>query len=468
VTAAGVPVDAEVVAESVALEGGGSVMASAQTDSSGVYRIYVPAGRYLLRVGTWQLRSYLGPNGLVLGRSDARMLTSEEGSASRVDIRAAAVTLRLTLGYGHAGERIGASLIPVDHDVGWPIFVPGDSTGSEQTEFRFAPVIAGRYRIRVHEETRRRISQFWLPGVYEESDAATIDVPDGGETFAQYALGTPGLLKGALTGASREFGFPSTIELEAESNQATVAVVSTEDGSFALPVVAPLRAKVFISSGGIERWYGGWTFDEATVFDLRPGLAVPLEIRDCGIEGRLDRTNNGDAAVGVCSTTGTFRGSAYAPTDGTFRLANLPAGTYTLFIRGGPTWVDQWYDGADTVATATPIVLYRDGEIAHVEVHLLDGGGIRGTILGGDETRIARAQVVAEPAPYNYYQYGGDADGEGNYHIPYVPNGDYRVRVNLPGSPTVWYPGVLDPDSTTIVSIRHFETVGGIDIHIPR
>lgn len=121
--------------------------------------------------------------------------------------------------------------------------------------------------------------------------------------------------------------------------------------------------------------------------------------------------------------------------QGRFRIADLPAGNYTITAsRTG--FVDAIYGQRRPFQPGTPVQLNDGQEVATIDLRLIRGGVITGRVVDEDGEPLARALVTVQR-----YQYvrgerqltpaGGDqTDDRGQYRVFGLPPGDYYVSAD--------------------------------------
>jgi protocatechuate 3,4-dioxygenase beta subunit len=112
--------------------------------------------------------------------------------------------------------------------------------------------------------------------------------------------------------------------------------------------------------------------------------------------------------------------STMSQSDGGFRFAAVADGSY----RAG---VDkEGFARSDRVP-----VTVAGSSVEGLELRLSRGGALAGRITGVEAAELARVQVVAWG---NGMPLGGRVEPEGSYRIEHLPEGEWRVRAELPGT----------------------------------
>jgi hypothetical protein len=188
----------------------------------------------------------------------------------------------------------------------------------------------------------------------------------------------------------------------------------------------------------------------------------------CRLEGPGSLSQH-HASVEIRDETGrVFRPDVYGKNP--IPICNLRPGRYRLFVYGycnydGEPWASQWYDGADSLAAATPIDL-PSGRLVPIAVQLEPGGSIRGRVLDADGQPFSGPVAVFVrngtrlcDDSWRYYP--------GSFFFPGLGNGDYLVATRS-GESIWWFPGTSDRDSARVIAIRGHAQVEGIEWRLPR
>jgi hypothetical protein len=140
-----------------------------------------------------------------------------------------------------------------------------------------------------------------------------------------------------------------------------------------------------------------------------------------------------------------------------------------LRILAGPTWIEQYYDRADSLASATPIQITEDGQVVWLNLELENGGSIEGRLMRDDGAPAYGVPIdLVGPTGTQPLRRGQSNDQEGGFTFSALPDGDYRVvahpnEIDVP----VWYPGVTDTAQAVVISIRDHADVTGIFFDLP-
>jgi len=248
-----------------------------------------------------------------------------------------------------------------------------------------------------------------------------------------------------------------------------------EDGSFTCHLLVPQPVRLRVSNDGIYNWIGGDSFETAQVFELEPeshvtgvsfvgsGIRVLLTDPEDQIIDRHS-TYLYDAAGNVLNRFTHYENPA--------TICNLQPGDYLVRVDGhceGEPWTAQWFDGAETIETATPIEL-AEGELRDIEIVLAEGGAIQGVVLAPDG-------LPPEIIACGLFDAQGESicpDGDtwrlfedGAFSLTGLPDGEYRLAVAISHGTPWWYPGTLDFVDSIPFTIDDHATVSDIEFHLP-
>ncbi len=165
--------------------------------------------------------------------------------------------------------------------------------------------------------------------------------------------------------------------------------------------------------------------------------------------------SNGDQ-VDTAMTGGQGRYTLYV-NDGTYKLHLAPDSGSSTGLHG------QWYDGAATKASATPITINGDAKVANFQ--MTGGGTVSGTVTsaGGPLAGIG-VTVYRYDSSDDWWQGAATTttDAAGKYTVV-APAGNVRVQFSGTGVADQYYANATDIDSATDVHVTSGGTVTGID-----
>ena len=250
--------------------------------------------------------------------------------------------------------------------------------------------------------------------------------------------------------------------------------ISTAGGSYLLGGLAPGEYELEFSSpqnGGIS--YLSMLYEEGRPVSVAADRVVAG--RDARLEpgGRLagtvtsvstGRPVQGD---GACAIDEEQEVQACAPSsaDGSYAITGLPAGSYAVaFYGAGIGFANQYYDEADTLATAEPIALSTGESVGGIDARLQLSGSIGGLVTSAITGRpLAGALVCALSVKEAVVECAlSEADGE--YTIAGIPSGEWRVVFDAGyGYRLQFYDGVSEFSVARAVTVAAGAAVTGID-----
>jgi hypothetical protein len=178
------------------------------------------------------------------------------------------------------------------------------------------------------------------------------------------------------------------------------------------------------------------------------------------------------ALVGVTvKIEGTQRTyDAVSDTKGDYEITGIPAGRYKIhavvpdYYRQDEYWMRE--------------IELNDRGCARENFFAQNDSGITGHVLKADGTGMAKANVELIPVDGEVVRrLSGDetwADEKGSYDLREIAPGRYLLGLNLSSSPDkdapyprVYYPGVTDRKTATVIEIGLGQKLTNIDIHLP-
>jgi hypothetical protein len=249
---------------------------------------------------------------------------------------------------------------------------------------------------------------------------------------------------------------------------------STEDFFFdddrcGLTGLAPGGYKVrFEDCGGSGyggQWYSGKTSqrsaDVVTVRARRTtsGIGAALTRGRVSISGRVTAKATGRPLAGICVVASSSATFAFASTDATGRytVKRLVSGGYHVFFYG-------CRDGSPNAQLERPGVVrvQSPGHVTGINVAMVNGGSIAGTVLGGRSAKPERGVCVdVLTADRGSFVNSAVTRKGGRYIVPNLAPGRYKVFFGDPaclvapgGLAPQWYNGRHTKAAATVVVVR--------------
>ncbi len=453
--AGGVPTVAEIGARCADGPSIGEVRFRTISDSTGWYRLEMPEGPYRIEADPCRCTTY-----------PVRDTIHVWPRVRRFDILQGRVTVRLRFPVELAGNRVWVTL----NDDRVSGFIGEDGAAS----FFFPLVAPGTYPIRI--QLPGAYQSVYLPGTLDPDAALRIVVPVDHPIVYEDNLESCAIISGSLVGSWQglEVGRP-IVKAFAASDSSHIGTGNVdESGDFLLVVLQAQSVKLLSEITRIKRWFGGNDFETATAFELNPGDQLSdVSMSEggiiCTLEGAASPSEL-DARIivrdedGHTWSTGTFGSRAV--------ICNLHAGLHYIRVDSWcsyrhPGWANQWYDGASTLAEATPVEVV-EGQAVSITFHLTEGAKIDGLLLKADGTPAAwwtEAGLFDQDfEPTCSWKSVGET---GSFEFTGLGDGDYYLAVRMDAVLNWWYPGTENPDSAQAFSIRDRVSVTGVTWRLP-
>ena len=336
------------------------------------------------------------------------------------------------------------------------------------------PVVNGKAALTLHELE---------PGAYTvQVEAGTLpltlptmlevgtDAPAG---LGVDLTGSYAALDGVVTGAWQTWDqSPPWIRVLAPDSTLLGSITPWGDGSFAVEVFKETTFVLQVAPfDGLDFLVGGATMAEATRFTLKPGdhltgVEIPearIRVHLNGPDGMIDHR----ASVLLIDPRGERHHLFLLGDPQPLTIPGLAPGRYFLQVHGyntNQTWAAQWYDGADSLAAATPIDVTA-GQAVDLSLDLVPGGSISGQVLIDGSVPLAdiacalydaQGLPLARDENHNWKDFPAGA-----CTFVGLPDGPFYLAARL-GTGPVWYPGTQDFAQAEPVVIRDHGAVTGL------
>jgi hypothetical protein len=454
VLAAGTGIAAEVEARRLG-DGQTQVTGTADADSTGWYRLELPAGRYRLTTHDEISNLYIQDSGWDTVQVDPAVL--------RHDLRRA----RAEIGIGMPAHLEGSHFELSLESHSFSTIDANAYVRAGRLDFVLPGLPAGSFTMQLNDLGSIG-DDFYLPGVFTEGDADTLHVVSGGAaTYSCDFSLTHATVSGRVTGSwQAAAAYAPYVRAYVDESQMAAVTYCQADGSYSLRFLFPVDVRLEFAHDQITQWYEGDSYANARVFALQPGDHVSgIDVVESGMEVRLE--GPGDLAErNVDVLIRDESGREFTPghmEDNPFAICNLRPGRYYLYVGGACTrqvWAGQWYGGSETPESAAPIDL-GVGELRRLEFALTTGGRLAGVFEGAEDefdwVDFRLCDALGEPLCADwFYAYGG------TFEVSGLADGAYLLATRNYGSAYWWYPGTFDLSQAAAVEIVDHGTVAGL------
>jgi hypothetical protein len=397
----GLPIDAEIAATRIVENTETESDFRAKPDDGGFYELDVPVGRYVvkLRVDGWRATYDYVASGLGYGNTKPdTVLVDGPHSPMKINFDLGGLTLRLDLSddldgqwgevFLHRREEIEAEK--------WNSFVDGGGAYivNGLLEVQIAGVLPGEYQVQIEIGYREN---FWMPGTRYQTESPWYEVVvDSVVSLESELIAPPARIEGRIAGAWLDMGLiynPELSIVNLDSTEITRPLWVEDDGTFAIDICLPGPVKIRVTQEGIEQWFGGPSFDEATVYTLQSGQTISdIELIQSGIHFYV---NAPEGFVGAARfrlydpVSLNLLASPYSSSADSRHIAipNLWPGEFLISVSpgewsmGSSIWKPQWFDRATGPEQARTISITTAGEVVGLELVLELGGVISGRVI---------------------------------------------------------------------------------------
>ncbi len=211
-------------------------------------------------------------------------------------------------------------------------------------------------------------------------------------------------------------------------------------------------------------------YDDVINFNLSSEIVVDAQNDVSNIDFMLDiggsisgtvLDENNQPVVGIVVHANDFNGdfwvdSATTDAGGNYTIRGLPEGDFWVRTNAdGTNLVNEYFDNVTDQNLATPVHVEVLTDTPNIDFALEQGGSISGTVLDEDNRPIRGVVVDAFTKDGDFWINSGATDAHGDYTIPGIPAGEYRVRTNADGTNFVNenYDDEVDHGKSTFVNV---------------
>jgi hypothetical protein len=157
--------------------------------------------------------------------------------------------------------------------------------------------------------------------------------------------------------------------------------------------------------------------------------------------------------------------------SGNYKFSGLVANTYKVCFNSGQSYVSQcWQNTADNPASATPIIVAPLAQVTGINAALQTGATITGRVTRDGINGINNVSINVYDTSGNWIPgiNGTMTDSSGNYTLPGIPSGSYKLYFNGQSANYVsqWYNGVANQSLATTIGVTAGNTYPGYDAQL--
>jgi hypothetical protein len=465
----------EVTATSVAKE----TQYNGETDADGTYLMSgLPAGEYILHFDPgarlFEPQWYSGQ----AEESAAQPVTVVAGE-TREGISAALEQTGAMI-EGHVRNSAGQPLAGVEVTASQEGVNPASTVTDGNGYYAIEGLSAATYFVAFNDEPHNHLVEYFHQQPFEQVTRLHVEsnaVVSGIDTVLQNA----GKISGQIRGPHGEPVPGVDIEADAVNGSFQGAVASGPDGSYTIANLPPenytLRFEP-VESNYLGQYYDGQATAQKAK-RLRIQVSQTREHVDAtlasgaSISGTVtsaaDKHGVENVPVYASSASSTTRASVTGA-DGTYTIAGLPEGAYTIRYQAlAGNFVGQYYLAASSQDTAEPITLTAGAGREHVDAQLATGATISGHVTQrGTDQPVAGVEVNVISTDGTGERSIATTSEDGSYSVTGLPAGSYDVQFqpNQPDQLGEFYDGKSSADAADAVTVGEGGTTAGVDAQL--
>ncbi len=453
---------------------GGESSGNAVTAAGGVYTLEdLPPGEYTVNFqaqGKYFAQQWFNDAAIEGAATVLTLAPGELRSAINATLESTAATIE-----GHVKDALGpVAGVNVLVLAGGGKTVASTTTNAEGL-YTVEGLQEGSYTVEFEAEETPDLSQYF-EGATNAAEAKTIALTRTATVLAEATL-----LRGAtITGTVTENGNPApdtSVDVLTQSGAFVRSAVTAEDGAYSITglTAGSYKLKFEPTTGNATSQYyaGQATLENAQTLELSAGeeRTASAELTSgAEIQGTITTAAGGtpleNVRVLATNSEGAVVATASSGTEGTYTLAGLNTGSYTIqFEPESSSYLSEYYPAARSLEAATPVAVAAGHTVEAINAALPASATMSGTVSGSGETPIAGAEVTAVSSE-GFARTTTTSSG-GAYELNGLPPGRYTVHFEPPADTTValaqYFRGATAPQNAEVVDLESGQTKTGIN-----
>lgn len=394
-------------------------------------------------------------------------------------VKGASIAGKVTVPAGIDVSGINVTATFADQEYSMPAYTMVSADGT----YRLGGLAAGSYKLKFQGYNNGAIAQ-WYNNADTFAGATALDLVRGQDLAGiNVTLVKGASISGKVTAPSGVDPAHLRVSAFSTDSQSTDAgnVQVSPDGSYQLTGLRAGSYKLQFSgyqTDALTQWYkNAATFSTATAVAVTAGQVLTgidaTLVKGASINGKVTApvgVNLSSVSVNVQSTEpieGFMPPFVQIAADGTYRASGLPAGSYSVGFNGYNSGaLPQWYKNADSLASATPVVVTAGQDFSGADATLVKGASISGkvTMPAGIDASRAYVNVYKADSDLGTAQ-GSSVASDGSYTVGGLKAGSYKVQFSTYGTNALpqWYKNAASFASATALTVASEQDVTGID-----
>jgi hypothetical protein len=418
------------------------VMTSSSSGTDGSYTISgLTAGNYKVQFsGTvdYAQQYYLNAT----NANSATQITVPEGG-TRTDVNFNLISGGAISGTIASGGSARSGLTVTAYDAATGANIKNSSSSDTFGAYTISGLPPGSYRV-VFFGDGTYARQYYNNAANTNTSAIVIVTAGSTATNINFSLVQGGNIQGTITGTSGVSGI-TVNAYDATDNTFIKNSSTNSSGVYTVYGLLPGSYKLQAGVGNgayVSQYYpNAADISSATPVTVTAGGTTSNTnfslITGASITGTITAASTGDFLSGininVSNVSNAYSKSTASNGSGVYTISGLPAGSYKIQFSGNATYATQYYNNAINSNEATWVTVAEGGTASGIDLSLIPGTAIQGTITRAyDGEPASGISVCAMDAVTGMGCFGSNSasDATGMYRVYGLPDGSYKLRVN--------------------------------------
>ena len=305
------------------------------------------------------------------------------------------------------------------------------------------PINEGYYRIYFDDNIPQIYISEWYDNQTSYSKAHVVQVTANQTTTINGQLTMGGIITGRVTNRSAVGLSKVSVSRKSINDNSATAVSTSSIGTYTLNQIPPGTYKIYFEgedAGYLSKyWDNKGAVDDANSITVNSGSTTPninAQLDPAGsMSGKI--TNQSGAVVknvqvwAYDTNKKSVNNVMNNSTTGIYTIPGLPTGIYRVWFdtRSAGNYLSEWYINQTFFETGQTVSVVNGSTTPNIDAQLDPGGSIAGKVTNQAGIGIKSLSVSAYDLNHNSMN-SEQTDTNGNYVIPGLPTGEYKVYIS--------------------------------------